>query len=609
MRSTFMGLETARRGMLAQQAALQTIGHNISNANTPGYTRQRVNFVQSEPYPAPSMNRPQIPGQIGTGVEAGTFQRIREGFLDVQFRGENNKQGYWESRSESLAKMEEIMNEPSESGLSKTMDRFWQSLQDLAVNPSNSGARSVVRQRGIAVTETFSYLSNSLTSIQNAIKSEISITEKEINSVVSQINKVNEQIGSVEPHGYMPNDLYDERDRLLDQLSGLVNIKVSPVSSKGNSLAVAEGKMTVELIDNSGKAIGTLVNGETNTFFEMTAKYNENGLVESLTLAGEPETIMDITDFPPNSGKLLGLIESYGYTYADAEGNMVSEGLYPKMLQDLDEMAYKFANEFNRIHSSGWNITSINAGSHSPINFFDITAKAGAASSIKVSQVIINSLDNIAAAGDNNGLVVSGTFNGTIEGVSNSYDKVKVEISYNEASKSFDYTINTEPKTVGSAIDKDELAATLQSTLGGIDTVTANFPNTLKQGDKWTFELEKGKSFSGALGDGRNALALADSKSNTLILGNNSTNFQNFYESVIGEMAVQAQEASRLATNSVVLRQSVEERRQSVSGVSLDEEMTNMIKFQQAYNASARNITIIDEMLDKIINGMGTGGR
>ena len=91
MRSTFHGLETVKRGMFTQQGALYTTGHNIANANTPGFSRQRVNFVQTSAYPAPSFNMPQIPGQLGTGVTAGSIQRIRDNFLDIQFRQDNNK--------------------------------------------------------------------------------------------------------------------------------------------------------------------------------------------------------------------------------------------------------------------------------------------------------------------------------------------------------------------------------------------------------------------------------------------------------------------------------------------------------------------------------------
>ena len=203
MRTTFFGLETARRGMMTQQSALHTTGHNISNANTPGYTRQRVNFTQTEPYPPASKNRPHIPGQMGTGVDAGSIQRVRDAYIDVQYRNENNKFGYWNTKAEALQRMEEILNEPSEDGLAKTMDRFWQSLQDLAHDPTDSGARSVVRQRGIAVADTFNYLHNSLTAIQGDLKNEIDVTVKALNSLARQLNHINEQIAEVEPHGYL----------------------------------------------------------------------------------------------------------------------------------------------------------------------------------------------------------------------------------------------------------------------------------------------------------------------------------------------------------------------------------------------------------------------
>ncbi|KHF29021.1 flagellar hook-associated protein FlgK [Anoxybacillus sp. BCO1] len=116
-------------------------------------------------------------------------------------------------------------------------------------------------------------------------------------------------------------------------------------------------------------------------------------------------------------------------------------------------------------------------------------------------------------------------------------------------------------------------------------------------------------SASGQIGDGSNAQALAEVKNGMMNIAGNTTTIQNFYESLIGQMAVNAQEAKRLSQNSEVLRQSVDERRMAVSSVSLDEEMMNMMKFQHAYNASARMITMIDQMLDKIINNMGIVGR
>ncbi|WP_144478054.1 flagellar hook-associated protein FlgK [Cytobacillus oceanisediminis] len=516
MRSTFMGLETARRGMFTQQSALHTTGHNIANANTPGYSRQRVNFAQTEPYPSASLNRPLIPGQVGTGVKAESVQRVREGFLDTQYRSENNKLGYWENRAEALRKMEEILNEPSEEGLSAAMDQFWQSMQDLAVNPMNAGARAVVRQRGIAVADTFNYLHNSLSAVQKDLQNEVSIGEKQINSLLSQLNEVNNQIGRVEPNGYLPNDLYDERDRLLDELSTLVNIKTDYVPSGGNALPIAEGKLIVKLIDDSGKELAHLLSA--GGYSEVSIKFD--GTDQSVKSLSVGKTDLDVSEFK-SSGKLRSLIDSYGYE----QGGTV-KGIYPNMLAELDNLAYTFAVEFNKVHEAGMSPNEIKDGTDLKIPFFSdseftaISDRKGFAGRIDISADIRDSFDNIATADGS-----------------------------------------------------DPLKATI--------------------------------------GDSSNALKLANVINQKFDFGlkNEQSDFRNYYEGVIGGMAVLSQESVRFVQNSSTLKQAVENKRQSVHSVSLDEEMSNMIQFQHAYNASARMITVTDEMLDKIINGMGVVGR
>ncbi|XWN53207.1 flagellar hook-associated protein FlgK [Anoxybacillus flavithermus] len=500
MLSTFHGLETVRRGMTAQQQALYVTGHNIANANTSGYSRQRVNFEQTPPYPFASKNRPVMPGQMGTGVEGGTVQRMREEFLDVQYRGENMKYGYWNTRAEALYKMEEIMNEPSDEGLAKTLDRFWQSLQDLAVNPSNSGARSVVRQRGMAVAETFHYLSSSLKSIRDDLKNELDVTVKAVNSLARQLNDINKQISEVEVHGYLPNDLYDERNRLLDELSQYVNVKVTPVSSGGSSLKIAEGRFTVELVDRNGTSFGKLIDGSIGVFNEIRVEYEATAdkYVNDIKLGNDS---LNFLIFKEN-GKIGALLHSYGY--------VGGTGLYPEMLNKLNAMAKAFVDKFNEVHQGGKGLSG-----STNIPFFEYTDPNDVMGTLDIAADIKGSLDKIAAA----------------------------------------------------------------------------------------------SSAGAGTGDGSNAQALAEVKNGMMNIAGNTTTIQNFYESLIGQMAVNAQEAKRLSENSEVLRQSVDERRMAVSSVSLDEEMMNMMKFQHAYNASARMITMIDQMLDKIINNMGIVGR
>ncbi|REJ10198.1 flagellar hook-associated protein FlgK [Halobacillus trueperi] len=518
MGSTFHGLEVAKRGLFTQQSALYTTGHNIANANTEGYTRQRVNFEQTGPYPPASRNRPEIPGQVGSGVQASSIERVRVEYLDYQYRGESSKSGYYDTRSAALGRLEAVMNEPSDDGLARTMDRFWESLQDLSVNPEDSGARSVVRQRGEAVAETFNYLSNTLQAQQKDIKRETGVTVKEINSLANQVNRINQQIAEVEPHGMVPNDLYDERDRLLDQLSQHVNIDVKYEDAPSSADPLAMGKASVSIVDADGKPLvpeAILVDGAANTVNEMSVQYQGDGSLASGIQLGDADPY-SVEDFS-SQGKLKGLIESGGYVQ-DGE----AKGTYQQMLSDLDLMATGFARSFNEVHKQGESLNTISGDSTEVPNFFDIGVANPAAGEV-------------------------------VEGLAGTL-KISDEIR----------------------ADGDNIAAA-----------------SLKQA-----------------GNGENALALSEVQNNANgdYFGE-ETSMNSFYESMIGTMAVETQEAERMSRNAGTLKASVNEQRQSVSSVSLDEEMSNMIKFQHAYNAAARNITVVDEMLDKIINQMGRVGR
>ncbi|KGX86794.1 flagellar hook-associated protein FlgK [Pontibacillus marinus] len=650
MPSTFHGLEVAKRALFTQQSALYTTGHNISNANTEGYSRQRVNFEQTAPFPPASRNRPEIPGQVGSGVQAGSIERVREEFLDVQFRGENSKQGYYESLTNAINKMEEVMNEPSEQGLSKTMDRFWNSLQDLADNPQDSGARSVVRQRGMAVAETFNYLSNSLRTIQKDLKSEINVTVKDINSKLTQIQNLNKQIGEVEPHGYLPNDLYDERDRLIDELSGMMNIDVSysKSSNSANAKSIAQGQANIQLADETGKPLQppvSLLNGENvnkvNVTFNSSMGQN---LVDQIQVGGQGYSF----DQFKSQGKLKGLVNAMGYMGSEpqVEAFSVSKG---------------FANADNITDSDVKADTTLTLKGTKKVDDGDPPYEAGEASTITITDGM--SLQDLKEA-INNETETTGV---KAEIIPNGPDAPEVtpkklvlmsEHSGKEAnlsvSGSASETLGIQGETQGANqtgglytnmlqnLDKMASAFTEQfnavhrqgynlNNLEGKTTTnqTPNFfslgegsykgigaANTMQLSDAISQSTDNiaaaqeadsgGRAF---IGNGENAKALADVKNTPLSDLGENTDVSTFYESLIGDMGVQSQEYRRLEDNSSTLRLSVEERRQSVSGVSLDEEMSNMIKFQHAYNAAARSMTTVDEMLDKIINGMGRVGR
>ena len=248
-----------------------------------------------------------------------------------------------------------------------------------------------------------------------------------------------------------------------------------------------------------------------------------------------------------SSGKLRGLIESYGYEKSisndDGTQSTVEAGIYPDMLANFDKLAYSFANIFNKVHSLGHNLEG---KPWFEANFFFLQM---------VQRLIL-----------------------------------QIKNSYKGAAKAI---------LLGNLTPND-IAASTEVTSSADGVIVA--------------------------GDGKNALNLANvasfllSNKNQELEGNSTidlTEFSiiengtinSFYEGMIGKLGVDALQANRMTSNSQILSQTVENNRQSVSSVSLDEEMTNIIKFQHAYNAAARQITVVDEMLDKIINGMGTAGR
>lgn len=525
MRSTFMGLETSKRGLFTQQSALYTTGHNVANANTAGYSRQRVNMEPTLPYPGMGLNAPKTAGFIGTGVQAGSVQRIRDEFIDRQYRQETNKLGYWETKAKAIAQMEDIMSEPSEYGLDEAFRMFWNALQDVSANPEDIAARKVAIQRAQHLADSFNYIDTQLKQIQGNLGNEIKVSVEQINSLLQQIADINKQIQAVEPNGYVPNDLYDKRDLLVDELNEYIPVSIVRVPSGGNASKVAEGSYTILFKPNNGDPIvlvhgreyaelstlgtkGNPIDGNDteNLFQELKIDWigtttDVSSIVNAVIPAG---SLITQSDFESAKGKLISLIDAYGYV--DSSGD--ARGYYPEMIAQLDLLAETFVNKFNEQHAKGYTLKTDSSGSISGIEFFEGTT----AGTIKVRDDIINN-----------------------------------------------------PHLLAASSEEDEE------------------------------------------GNGKNALELASLQFKPFGELNGGT-FQSFYQGLIGQLGVDGQKANLLKTNSETIRSTIENNRASISSVSLDEEMTDMIRFQQAYNANARMITVIDETLDKIINGMGRVG-
>lgn len=465
MRSTFGGLETGLRALRAQQLALELTGHNIANADTPGYSRQAPRMSASDPYTIPTMNRLDAAGQVGTGVEVYEIIRMRDEFLDRQIQYENSSLGRWEARQSSLEQLEVIFQEPSENGLAAQIDLFWKHLEELATRPDNISVRSTVLENGKNLAVTFNHLHEQLANYQKDLDKQAQILVERINSLSKQIADLNKEIGKIKALGEEPNDLLDKREALLQELSGITNVTVQKDNLSRYTISI-EGTI--------------LVTGDNS--FNLSTATNTEGFSEVVFSANNrPVKISD--------GRLKGLME----------------------MRDVDIRYY---------------LSAINNFASTMITWFNDVHRAG------------YGLD------DSTGL---------------------------------DFFSGNDASNIG---------------------VNINDPERIAASDRF-----------GAPGNGENAVNLANVINKELLMNGGTATLSVYYGSVIAKLGVDAEKADTMAINQDILVKHLHNRQESVAGVSLDEEMANLMKFQNSYNAAARLITTMDEILDRLINGTGVVGR
>jgi flagellar hook-associated protein 1 len=345
--STFMGLETSLRGLLAQQQALNTTSHNIANASTTGYSRQVAVFQASPAYSMPGVTTaPAGPGQIGTGVDVASYQRIRDAFLDVQYRAQSMLQGQAQAQQDGLQQVQLAFNEPTDSGLSSLLSDYWGAWQNLSNNPEDMGTRQALAQSAASLATGFVSLSGQLDTLQSQTAQNVTDTLSQVNDVATQIAQMNVTIQKLEATGASPNDLLDQRDLLIDQISAIGNVSVTngtngsvDISFGGASLVTGGTSATLAESDlaslSSGKLQGlitlrdttipgyqTQLNTIASTLITKTNAQSAAGFDLNGNAGGAFFTGTDATDIAVNPA----LISNPGLIAASASGAVGDAG-------------------------------------------------------------------------------------------------------------------------------------------------------------------------------------------------------------------------------------------------------------------------------------------
>jgi len=233
----FFGYYNANRGLMAAQNALSVINQNISNVNTAGYSRERVDLVAADAYALPSTTQVSG-GLIGQGPVVQQVTRIRDQFLDAQYRLSNGKLGSNSSINDALQQVQGVVNEPSTNGLSATLQNFFNAAQAMSQNPETAATRASFVQQAIDMTTVFQEQAQQLSDLRKNLvgdplspgsfsTSQMAINVNDVNNKLAAIATLSQNIVSVQAAGAAPNDLMDQRDKLLDDLSKLVDIQVT----------------------------------------------------------------------------------------------------------------------------------------------------------------------------------------------------------------------------------------------------------------------------------------------------------------------------------------------------------------------------------------------
>lgn len=483
MRTMFAALEIGRRALSAQRVGLDVTSHNIANANTPGYSRQVARLATTAPYPAPAFSRPGTPGQLGTGVKVDQIVRMHDSFIQWQINTETQAQGYWEKREQILEELELLFLEPTDVGIRNAVDQFWRALEDLSRSPESEAARAVVRERALVLTETVRNTYAQFDPLLRNIDTQIRTAVARINALGEQIAALNAEIRKVLTSGDTPNDLYDQRDMLIQELSKLVDVNV--VDRGGGLVAVSIGGVT-------------LVEGLRSRAIEIQ---DEPG-------TGRAQLVWEGTEKPVrvSSGELQALFQA-----RDED--------VPELMEQMHEFVRTLIQRINEIHEEGYGLRD------------------------------------------------------------------DPSLSPGGAGRRFFKDYRDDPSYMTHAAELFSVADEILIDAGNIAA-----------------------SLNGEVGDGSNALRMAQALKEPLFAGGRVTPGE-YLGAMVASIGVKTQMAASMREHQDVLLGHLERLRGSVSGVSIDEEMTNLIQFQHAYVAAARLITTVDEAIETIINRMGLVGR
>lgn len=622
MGSTFSGIELGKRSIMAHTDAITTAGHNISNANTEGYSRQRVQLKEFDPLYKPDLERAERAGMIGQGMDSQSINRVRDELLDQRITEQQHSESYWETRSKYYTMIEQIYNEPDDVSIRSNMDKFWEGWQELSVHPESQAARQAVVTRGESLADSIKTKWEALMGVGNLINGDIEATVKQVNDYTRQIASLNAEIVRSRGMGDNPNDLLDRRDLLVDKLSKIINI-TSDMRDSDEFMVHLDGHV--------------LVQGGVARSFDLETVVDNNGYDKLVWKDTGNEAVI-------KGGTLGALIEL-------RDVDIRSE------VQSLNTMTMNFSDLVNDIHRNGYganNVTGLDFFTqhsfvenvngnydrdgdgtldHSYIFRFTGTTKlnpqeqiglegvmtlSGSGGNVQVAyhptdtvETVINRINDSngevkAYLDRNNNLVLKGTTASAVE-------NPDFVIRHVEDSGFFLTGYTGILQASGAAGAYDYAQADAVQALAGAQFAVSPVLNpagyievnqALKNDVMNVAAAYKDNSGNVNAGDGRAAVEIAAIRNTKVMIGHERT-FDDYFADSVTNVGLKGEQAENMHLSHSAVMEDLRSLRDSISGVNIDEELADIIKFQHGYNAAAKFVTVWDSLLDTIINRLG----
>ena len=635
MPSTFMGLEIGRRGLMSHQQALHTTGHNISNADNREFSRQRVIITSADPLYVPSLNRANTPGNIGQGSVVQSVERIRDNFIDDRIMVEQNNLGYWNIRNGFIQQVEMVYNEPSEDSIRGRLDELWRAWQELSVHPEERSTREVVVEKGVALTNEIRHVSQQLRDLRDNANNQVAHRVERINTLAQNIRDLNERIMKSQALGDNPNDLMDRRDGMIEQLSNIVDISVSRSDSDEIIVYIGQENLIQGEIVHRLEAV---IDPENSNMYRVVWEGTNNGIHNA---GGELGALIDVRDHIIREN--INDVNAFAVNLVDLTNEVHRDGFGRQGETNVDFFEYtpitdNVDGNYDLNNDGVTDVTAIFRVTGN--NAIDASAAIGVAGTLtfvtndereQQVQVDYNANDTVMTVLQR----INNAHLGVVAYINhNSQLAVKATVAQDSDSRNFmiRHLEDSGQFLVGltgilaqsgpqGAFDYhrvddirkflptgEHITITPQLNPGEHIFVSAGIRNNIDR-----IAAAQGVDVGGTgdsnesngIGDGTNALRLARLRHiNGMV--DQSTTFNDFLVSLISKIGTQGEEAEDRVRSQETLLTNLQNLRQSVSGVNMDEEMANMVAFQHGYNASARVISMIDRMLETIIN-LGRG--